>query len=137
MKYYGQKLKKFTSEIPVAFNPPRRMLVWDNDFDKPREADIFAYLPGLRYPAITESTKYACCAEIPEPPKPRRATNRELAQWLTQGNGEYLNLQSNMVHNSYSYQRCFEEEECHSSVQVRKLDDEDWHEPTADYMGLE
>lgn len=29
MKYYGQELTEFASKKPIAFDPPKQMLVWD------------------------------------------------------------------------------------------------------------
>jgi hypothetical protein len=138
MKYNGIELKEFTSDKPVVFNPPRTMLVWDRTDSEPCERDVVGYLPLREYrKVITRGDEYMFCAEIPETPKSRRATNRELAEWLVRGNGEYLCLLSNMVHDNYSYYYNFEDEECHNSVRVRKWYDKEWHQPTADYMGLE
>lgn len=144
MKYKGKELKEFTSEKPVVFDPPRKMLVWDNGIiDTPRLALATAYIPGRFYPVIGAATVYRHCAEIPEEPKPRRATNRELAKWLAQGKGEKV-----YYNKSLDEGVCFVATVCRYEVgdadipvedgySVRKWDDEDWHEPTADYMGLE
>ncbi len=128
MKYNGIELKEFTSDRPVVFDPPRKMLVWDVVDREPCERTIVAYLPGRSmHSAVGMNDAYSYCAEIPEEPKPRRATNRELAKWLAQGNGERVFVDDPRSDN-------LPVSEC---VRVRKWDDEDWHEPTADYMGLE
>ena len=31
MKYKGKELKEFTSDKPVVFDPPKKMVVWDDD----------------------------------------------------------------------------------------------------------
>ncbi len=139
MNYNGIELKEFTSDRPVVFDPPRKMLVWNIVDREPCERTIVAYLPGrsMQY-AVGMSDAYSYCAEIPEEPKPRRATNRELAKWLAQGNGEKT-LTENDTDNTAHYE--YESEEADEEVPdifvVRKWDDEEWHEPTADYMGLE
>lgn len=76
---------------------------------------------------------------LAEESKPRRATNRELAKWLSQGNGEMRYEQKQHVYYSST---CFDydidnEDEPRFGIQVRKWDDTDWYEPTADYMGIE
>ena len=83
MKYNGIELKEFTSDKPVVFNPPRTMLVWDRTDSEPCERDVVGYLPLREYrKVITRGDEYMFCAEIPETPKSRRATNRELVKWL-------------------------------------------------------
>ena len=74
----------------------------------------------------------------PEESKP--VTNRELARWLSQGNGEYKTYEdsdlSTYNHYYYYYKDC----EADAPVKipyVRKWEDTHWHEPTREYMGLE
>lgn len=60
-------------------------------------------------------------------------TNRQLAKWLAQGNGEIITGQ--FVSTCHMY----EEEDANNEVEnflVRKWDDEGWHNPTLDYMGI-
>ncbi len=139
MKYNGIELKEFTSDRPVVFDPPRKMLVWDSTDTQTLRRVVLAYLPE-RNPrrVITEFGSADFCAEIPEEPKPRRATNLELAKWLAQGNGA-LRFCS---HPFFWYPVLeLKDETCNciasEDIQIRKWDDVEWHEPTADYMDLE
>lgn len=60
-------------------------------------------------------------------------TNRQLAKWLAQGNGEsMIGLRASTYH-------IYEENEANKELKytlVRKWDDEGWHNPTLDYMGI-
>ncbi len=138
MKYKGQELTEFKSEKPVVFDPPRKMLVWDDDDMSCRYAVVLAYLPESTNPVIEERCFWQHCAEDPEELKSRRATNRELAKWLAQGNGLLRRSDGNTVWSYKAYD--LEDEldtECDLDWLVRKWDDAEWHKPTADYMGLE
>ena len=138
MKYNGIELKEFTSDKTVIFDKPRKMLVWDDcNPDLLMTDTVYAYLVN-RHPKV-QGDKYAWqhCAEIPEEPKPRRATYLELMKWLAQGNGFFTNVSA-----CYEWAYCevdkrFEDDICPASVRVRKWEDKEWHEPTVDYMGLE
>ena len=143
MKYKDIELKEFTSDKPVVFDPPKKMLVWDGIMDTPLEAKVYSYMPAWRYPVGTSAQTFCHCAEIPEEPKSRRATNRELARWLAQGNGEKNRLDEYekegvvFVSIEFTYESGdanLPVDECYF---VRKWDDKEWHEPTADYIGLE
>lgn len=60
-------------------------------------------------------------------------TNRQLAKWLAQGNGE------SMIGLCASTYHIYEENEANKELKytlVRKWDDEDWHNPTLGYMGV-
>lgn len=138
MKYNGVEVKEFTSDKPVLFDPPKQMLCWNNEGEIPGKLEVHAYLPASGCcPVKGWNCNMAHCAEIPDAPKPRHATNRELAKWLAQGNGEYSTTIGNGVCSQSVYDKC----SCHDvhpkHVVIRKWDDEEWHEPTADYMGLE
>ena len=138
MKYKGTELKEFTSDKPVVFAPGKRMHVWDDGDGVPETLYVYAYLPELSYPVVTAGPRYAHCAEIPEKPKPRRATNRELAKWLAQGKGLY---RLDCLPDNWGSDMTLKKDTCEcpvtENIQIRKWDDEEWHEPTADYMGLE
>lgn len=140
MKYKGMKLKEFTSDKPVVFDPPKLMLVWDTD-DYDRELDdpvlVYAYIPERKWKAIADPGTWKHCAEIPEEPKPRRATNRELAKWLGQGLGQCMTVQTGSVWTEYVYDNPNDNVPCSPDFMVRKWQDAEWHEPTVDYMGLE
>lgn len=139
MKYNGIEFTEFKSDKPVAFNPPKQMLVW-NFGSEPVKSDVcvYAYLPDHAWPVKCSDMSWRHCAEIPDAPKPRRATNRELARWLAQGNGLYKNRHvrgqsySDIGSNEFTL-----DDECSTNLLIRKWEDNEWHEPTVDYMGLE
>ena len=146
MKWKGIELKEVTE--PQVCNPPKLMLVWDRNFGKPVKEYVYAIGPStMRYPVriisedgLSESCAYECCFEIPEEPKPRMATNRELARWLVQGNGEWGRIYSDevkTVNTSWWYEPGFESGTLQYDIRVRKWDDTEWHEPDVQYMGLE
>ena len=152
MEYNGIKLTEVTKSQIV--DPPKKMLVWDYDPGCLLKADVLAIVNGREsgYPVITKTGTYRHCAEIPEKPKPRRATNRELSKWLAKGHGEYIYQvdlanytytyddmsKVNIASNTYTYDGISgEKNEVPSYVKVRKWEDADWHEPTVDYMGIE
>lgn len=136
MEYKGIKLTEVTGSQIV--DPPKEMFVWNYDPGCLLKADVLAIVNGREngYPVITKTGTYRHCAEIPEEPKPRRATNRELSKWLAKGHGEYRN-QISAVSNLYIYVDLETDEAVPSYIRVRKWDDADWHEPTVDYMGIE
>ena len=141
MKYNGITLKEFTSDKPVVFDPPKQMLCWNNEGDIPENLQVFAYLPATGYgPAKCWNCNMAHCAEIPEiskEPKPRRATNLELAKWLATGNGQATEKNSFSAWTEHVYNKNMGDCACSRRVEIRKWGDTEWHEPTADYMGLE
>ncbi len=136
MEYNGIELTEVTESQIV--DPPKEMFVWDYDPGCLLKADVLAIVNGREsgYPVITKTGTYRHCAEIPEEPKPRRATNRELSKWLAKGHGEYRN-QIGAVSNLYIYVDLETDVAVPSYIRVRKWDDADWHEPVVDYMGIE
>lgn len=136
MKYKGIELKEFESEKPVLFDPPRKMLVWDYDDETPTEVEVLAFIPNRYHKAIEQMSVYIHCAEIPEV-LCRRATNRELAKWLVQGNGQYKTGGSPRLWTEHPYDIGYDEEACPDTIKVRKWCDKEWHEPTLEYLGLE
>lgn len=138
MEYNGIKLTEVTRSQIV--NPPKKMLVWDYDPGCLLKADVLAIVNGREsgYPVITKTGTYRHCAEIPEEPKPRRATNKELSKWLAKGHGEYTDAKYSVSsYSTYAYLFDSEESEVSCNILVRKWDDVGWHEPTVDYMGIE
>ena len=142
INYNGMELEEFTSDKPVIFDPPKKMLVTDDyDCKYCRVTEIIVYDPRRTVcKAIgihNQSWKY--CFLFPDPPKPRRATNRELARWLAQGNGEFTNPKSDFYNNyaSFSYEECDKDKEIYANFKVRKWSDTEWHDPTVEYLGLE
>ena len=153
MQYNGHELVEVTE--PQVFNPPKEMLVWDEcdegeilkgkyELKRVKVYGIIA-TTGARVVALFNGdlVHFEKCAEIPEEPKPRRATNRELAKWLSQGNGEFTivsdknQLWSTSFFGGRGYERDHEDEPVDGKIRVRKWDDTEWHEPTVDYIGLE
>ena len=134
MKYKGIELKEFESEKPVLFDPPKRMLVWDYDDEIPTEEDVIAFIPNRYHKVIEQMSVSIHCAEIPEVVC-RRATNREIAKWLAEGNGEVK--YENTVFPNWNY--WYNQENCivKNSLYARKWCDKEWHEPTREYLGLE
>ena len=138
MEYKGIKLTEVTGSQIV--DPPKKMLVWDYEPGCLLKADVLAIVNGREsgYPVITKTGTYRHCAEIPEEPKSRRATNREFSKWLAKGHGEYTNtLCCSTSYITYEYFLDSAESEVSENILVRKWDDADWHEPTVDYMGIE
>lgn len=155
MKYKGIELKRFYSDKPVTFDPPKKMVVWNSiEGESSLTIDeVIAYIPERDFyghkSVICKLNLYGNCAELPEEPKPRKTTNRELSKWLVEGNGEVL---TNVIlpngkpreapTTNWHYFSGSEDEvvdygsERQRCKGVRKWNDTDWHEPTADYMGL-
>ena len=137
MKYDGIKLQEFTSDKTIVFDPPKKMLVWDIEDSMPIKRNVYAYLPKRDFPVKGAVSEWRHCAELPEEPKPRRATNRELAKWLTQGNGELSGKTSSGVWSEHVYDKDKPNKACSEHLVIRKWNTVKWHEPTVDYMGLE
>lgn len=72
--------------------------------------------------------------ELDEPsPSSRIVTHLELSHWLFQGNGECCSSCGNEL--TFG---CFQDLRYPiQSLRVRKWSDNDWHVPTADYLGLD
>ena len=136
MKYKGIELKEFESEKPVLFDPPKRMLVWNDCDNEPFEENVVAFIPRTHFAVIGTDYNFYHCAEIPEV-LCRRATNRELAKWLVQGNGQYKTGGSPRLWTEHPYDIGYDEEACPNTIKVRKWCDKEWHEPTLEYLGLE
>lgn len=138
MKYKGIELKEITE--PQIFDPPKKMLVWNNTMDYAIQSMIVAIverMDGLCAMCYDGET-YPHCTEIPEEPKPRRATKQEFARWIAQGKGEWKERYSDYAFVQWdSYREAEANEPCSEKIVVRKWDDTEWHEPTVDYMGIE
>ncbi len=136
MKWNGIELEKITKT--QIYDPPKTMLVWNNLTDYITESLVVAIvkrMDGL-CAICFDGEIYPYCAEIPEAPKPRRATNRELAKWLAQGNGEICDTSYNKVHAKIHFDYEVDSIECDSRYRIRKWNDTDWHEPDVAYMGI-
>ena len=135
MTYKGIELNEFTSDKPVVFDPPKRMLVWDCNDETPTEVDVIAFIPNRYHKAIEKMSVYIHCAEIPDTGS-ELATNRELAKWLVQGNGQCKTGGSPRLWTEHPYDIGHDEEACPNTIKVRKWGDKEWHEPTREYLGL-
>lgn len=136
MKYKGIELKGFTSEKPVIFDPPKRMLVWDYDDGTPIEKDVIAFIPNRCRKVIEQTCSYIHCAEIPDKGS-ELATNREIAKWLAQGNGQYKVSGGSSLWTEHHYDVGQDDDACSKFILVRKWDDTEWNKPTREYLGLE
>jgi hypothetical protein len=133
--YNGMEKLEEITETKV-FDEPHDMFVWNNSDNVPTRRSVCAIIPYRHAGSvITTNGAYEHCAEIPEKPAPRMATNRELARWLAQGNGEVIDS-THYINTYHEYFRCLDKDEVHKTIQVRKWDDTEWHEPTVDYMGI-
>ena len=136
INYNGMELEEVTE--PQIFDPPKRCVVW---FDGDVEGEIknviaiLAKSSGLRCKAVTDEwSSFEHCALLPDPPKPRRATNRELARWLIEGKAQIRHSDSDMVYVGWNYKEFEDDLPCSNDVLVRKWSDTEWHEPTVDYL---
>lgn len=132
MQYKGIELKEITE--PQIFNPPKLMLVWDDDNESPCQLNVYAIINREDFQVITERSAWQHCAEIPEV----LATNRELARWLAEGKGEVMLCGAvSEVSSSLSYDSTAANKLVAGKVIVRKWNETDWHLPTREYLGLE
>ena len=142
MKYKGIELKEITKQ--QIFDPPKELLVWNDTYlTEPKKALVCAIIKLENYYAAIEKGKvpsyqWQHCAEIPDEPKPRRATYREMSMWLAQGKGEltYEGVDTN-VYTGLTYTIDNPNTEIGSVVKIRKWEDTEWNEPTVDYMGID
>lgn len=145
MKYKGIELVEVTE--PQNFNPPKLMLVWDNDNESPRQLNVCAIVNREHNRVITERTDWKHCAKIPE--ESMLATVRQLAQWVRK-NGEvryeFLPMGTVIITSDLHYEpgdedkevSCMEKRKYNAvKVYVRKWEDTEWHAPTREYLGLE
>ena len=61
----------------------------------------------------------------------RLVTNRELAMWLSKGNGEICMSDIKLTYHQYE-----KDDELVTDILVRKWCDDGWHKPTRQYLGL-
>ena len=130
MKYKGIELKEVTE--PQIFIPPKKMLVWGH-YEGITELDVYAIVNRENLPVICEDSTWQHCAEIPKVSE--LVTSRELARWLSEGNGEVM--WANNVLSNWNYSTDEENKALDESLSVRKWDETEWHKPTREYLGLE
>lgn len=133
MKYNGIELKEVTE--PQLFDPPKKMLVWDNENTTPIVIPVLAIVNRTGNRVVTENTMWRHCAEIPKVPESKPVTYRELARWLAEGNGEVM--WANNVLSNWNYSTDEEDKALDESLSVRKWDATEWHKPAREYLGLE
>ena len=134
MEYKGIELKEFKSEKPVVFDPPKRMLVWDYDYNTPTEVEVLAFIPNRYRRVIEQMSMHIHCAEIPEESS-KLATVLQLAKWVATGNG--LLKRGCCITNYVSFDEIDENSPVSDATLVRKWGDKEWHKPTREYLGLE
>ena len=132
MKYKGIELTEVTE--PKLFDPPKKMLVWEC-YENITELDVYAITSRKDFPVICENSTWKHCAEIPKVPESKLVTYRELARWLSEGNGEVM--WSKTICSNWNYSNDEENKDLDESFTVRKWDDTEWHKPTREYIGLE
>ena len=132
MKYKGIELTEVTEQ--QLFNPPKNMLVWDNEETTPIEIPVLAIVNRTGNRVVTENTMWRHCAEIPDVTESEPVTYRELARWLAEGHGEVKG--TNYVCTNLSY-AIDSENDIPKIFSVRKWDETEWHQPTREYLGLE
>lgn len=135
MKYNGQELKPITE--PKIFEPPKEMLVWDKGSHGPRVEAVCAITLRNNYPVIGVSTCYDYCAEIPEEPKPTRATYIQLMEWLAKGNGVYRFCENAGIRMDISVADGAANKVLAPDMQIRLFGTDKWVEPTLENMGME
>lgn len=135
INYNGMELEEFTSDKPVIFDKPVGALCWNNNGWQGGICEyVIAFIPRSdSCLAVTDHTTWLHMALLPDSPKPRRATNRELARWLAQGNGECLGSQDD-ADTAWNYPMECSNVPLREGAKVRKWSDTEWHEPTVDYL---
>lgn len=133
MKYKGIELKEITE--PQLFNPPKKMLVWDQDNGCTCVSFVHAIVNRRHTRVITDNADWRHCAEIPLFTESKLVTYRELERWLAEGNGEVLYRGTCL--SNWTYSRIQENDSVRETMLVRKWDDTEWHKPTREYLGLE
>lgn len=63
----------------------------------------------------------------------KRMTYRQLARWMANGNGEYINKHK-FICTAIGYDSCKGDEQVESAIKVRKWGSDEWIEPTTDLL---
>ena len=135
INYNGMELEEFAPENSCFFDPPKKAVFINEDHVPIREKQLFSFDKRFMCPFTDEENLcWPYCALLPDPPKPRRATNRELSKWLAQGNGEVLCSDHRMMHSFWEYDIVTSGLPVCDDVKVRKWSDTEWHDPTVDYL---
>ena len=143
MNYKGKELVEVSNyHIP---NLPKKMLVWNDNDNSPKERMVRGAVVDAFGNACFITSKLNCagvesyfyCAEIPEETKPRRVTWKELAYWLMDGKGLVYDENTSRVDTGVIFKRIDLDAEVSDNLKVMRRDDNECHEPTAEYLGLE
>ena len=136
-------MKEVTYEEWQENPTPRMMWVWDDDEYKRKKYKVIYILseeeaPVSDYRVIALTIehnyvvrRYAHCAEIEEPKKPktRRMTNKELSRWLRESpTREYKYTADNSVYSFHPYEENCADEEVYKGIVIRE-DYKEWREP--------
>lgn len=78
-----------------------------------------------------ESVRWYLLYPYEEPPE-KRMTNRQIAEWLARGNGEYSRDAYDRAYAEYSYFKSESNNEVDSDMKIRSWDSEEWVEPMVD-----
>ena len=138
INYNGMELEVFNPDKSVAFDPPIKCVGWNNEdvkveFELSSALSKDIWIHRFIGKSNDAPVAFMFCAILIDPPKPRRATNRELSRWLAQGNGECLGSQDD-ADTAWNYpQECYDTD-VREGAKVRKWSDTEWHEPTVDYL---
>ena len=76
----------------------------------------------------------------PEEPEEKSITNRDLAQWLAEGYGQYMDVGFKVARTYYCYDCCeasTDDQPIDNYIMVRRWSDTEWHVPTRKYMYME
>ena len=131
IRYNGKDYEEFTSDKAIIFDTPQPVLAWD---EEPVTDEMVAYIPASEYPVITKHNAWRHCAKEC---LVRRVTNKELAIWCANGNGQVRCAGAANIHTFFSYAFGTDDDPVTADYAVRRFDDEDWHLPTVEYLGIE
>ena len=81
---------------------------------------------------ITSKGAYQFIREVIEGSKPEIMTNRQLAEWLARGNGEYTYINSGLACTYYGYFKSTQNDHVSDNLRIRSWDSEEWVMPTVD-----
>lgn len=135
MNYEGQELNPITK--PQIFDPPKEMLVWDDSFTEADVKHVCAITGSHHYQVVTTESCYDYCAEIPQKPKPKRATNIQLMEWLAKGNGVYRFSENSGLRMDIAVADGLANMVLAPDMQIRPFGTTEWLEPTLENMGME
>ena len=137
INYKGMELEQFEPDESQVFIPPLKGVF--ECCGTLHEGYLYSYDERFKSPYTDQNNStWPNFALLPDPPKPRRPTRRELSKWLAQGNGEMkIGRSHEPTTDMWRYNENRENEDIGEGIVIRKWSDTEWHEPTVDYLGLE